>query len=96
MNFRLKEKEAEEARKRPAEPSATPDPAQKQTKVDNGAESGKDVKSSSLPDKKVNGIKPTQNEIDRLEPLTDVMIPKSRYGFCLQVFRRYIVFYNEF
>ena len=31
-------------------------------------------------DKKVNGIKPNSqpSEIDRLEPLTDVMIPTSR------------------
>lgn len=82
--FRLKEKEAEEARKRPASESTaqggaatTGGPDQKQVKVENG---DNEQKMKSGQDKKVNGIKPSSqpSEIDRLEPLTDVMIPTSR------------------
>ena len=84
-SFRLKEKEAEEARKRPASESTaqggaatTGGPDQKQVKVENG---DNEQKMKSGQDKKVNGIKPSSqpSEIDRLEPLTDVMIPTSRW-----------------
>merc|ERR1711935_1044011 len=76
---KLREKEAEEARKRPASEStaaAATAPDQKQVKVENGDNEQK-MKGQ---DKKVNGIKPNSqpSEIDRLEPLTDVMIPTSR------------------
>ena len=85
--FRLKEKEAEE-RKRQRDAEAQNENV-KRSKADaghtgvNGAETNSlnSAGDSNMSDVKANGLKSSEaNEIDRLEPLNDVIIPTSRLG----------------